>query len=307
MKKALFFIAALAAASFDLSAQQTTDRQYLERYNSLVSAVGMSGVGVETLVDKWIAAYPEDTKAYQGKFFYYYNKSQSSSVVSKPEKKYLGQEPILSLKDSLGNDVNYFQVAEYNDELFGLSVKEIDKAIRLSPNALDLRATKISALVDYEKTSPDMASGELKALIDYNGLQKPKWTYADSTVTSDFFDAMVQEYCYAFFRYASPSCYEVFRELSEKMLKYEPDNVLFLNNVGTYWLVAKKDSKNALKYYNLVLKKHPDDQTALKNCIILARNDKNVKLEKKYLAQLVKYAPDEITKKSTQLRLDALN
>jgi hypothetical protein len=39
----------------------------------------------------------------------------------------------------------------------------------------------------------------------------------------------------------------------------------------------------------------------------LARNDKNVKLEKKFLPMLIKYSTDDATKESAQVRLQSLN
>ena len=48
--------------------------------------------------------------------------------------------------------------------------------------------------------------------------------------------------------------------------------------------------------YNKVLKKNPDDYATIKNCVLLARNDKNVKLEKKYLPMLIRVTPDETEK-----------
>ena len=92
----------------------------------------------------------------------------------------------------------------------------------------------------------------------------------------------MQEYCYAFFKIGTPHCFEAFKELSEKMLGYYPDNTVYMTNIGSYYLVYKHDSKAALKMYNKVLKKSPDDYTAIKNCVLLARSDKNIKLEKKY-------------------------
>ena len=74
------------------------------------------------------------------------------------------------------------------------------------------------------------------------------------------------------------------------MLSYHPSDVLYLDNVGSYWLVVKHDYKQAAKYYNKVLKIKQDDITAIKNMILLARNTSNTKLEKKYLPLLVKYS-----------------
>lgn len=290
-----------------LSAQTKTEREdYLDRYQLLVSKLGAAGVGIETLLQRWEKDYPEDTDMLLGQFSYYLTKSQSSSIEVIDAQKYLGNAPALTLKDTLGNDVNYFQVVSYDDELFGKATRAIEKAIELNPDRLDLRLFKISSLIGYEKDSPDMALAGLKALIDYNGHSHPVWEYPDVETSDELFPSVMQEYCYAFFKIGTPHCFEAFRELSEKMLVYYPGNPAYMTNLGSYYLVYKHDSKAALKMYNKVLKKNPDDYTAVKNCVLLARSEKNVKLEKKYLPMLVRVTPDETERVSAQTRLDAL-
>lgn len=306
MKKLLITVVAALAAAFSL-AGQTTSEEFKSRYDNLTRRLGAAGIGVETLLDKWEKAFPEDIDMLVGKFNYYLAKSAYEEVVSKPQERYLGEKPMLSLKDSLGNDVRYFQVVSYGDSLFAMSSQAIDKAIKLYPDRLDLRFCKVTALLAYEKDSPDMAVASLSALIDYNGTSHPAWKYGNEPAEKDLFESGIQEYCASMYELESPSSYEAFRSLSEKMLKYSPDNSLFVTNLGTYHFVVKKDNKTALKYYNKVLKKEPDNYTAIKNCVLMARRDKNVKLEKKYLPMLAQYSPDEIERKSAQARLTALN
>ena len=50
--------------------------------------------------------------------------------------------PLLSLKDSTGVDVYYFQESFYDDEGYGKAIKAIDKAIRLSEDNLGYRFAK---------------------------------------------------------------------------------------------------------------------------------------------------------------------
>ena len=90
------------------------------------------------------------------------------------------------------------------------------------------------------------------------------------------------------------------------MLSYRPNDVLFLDNMGSYYLVVKKDNKQSLKYYNKVLKIKPDDLTAIKNVVLMARSSGNVKLEKKYLTMLVKYTDSEAERMSAKARLEKL-
>ena len=308
MKKFLIpaLVAVLVSIQFPAHAQKPSQADYLDRYTLLVNKLGVEGVGVETLLQRWGKDYPDDMDMLLGKFTYYLSKSQSNSMEKIDASKYLGEAPTLTLKDSLGNDVNYFQVTNYDDELFGQATQAIDKAIGLAQDRLDLRLYKIAALIGYEKGSPDMALSGLKELIDYDGHSHPTWIYPGLEPGPDLFPSLVQEYCYTFFRQATPASYEAFKEVSEKMAGYYPKNTVFLTNIGSYYLVYKHDSKNALKMYNKVLKKDPGDYTAIKNCVLLARSDKNKKLEKKYLAMLAKVTPDKTEKLQAEARLKSL-
>ena len=307
MHRFFCFLTALAI-SLTAIAQTPSSKDFQDRYDLLVSKLGPTGVGIETLLDRWAAAYPDDVQMLTGKFSYWFSKSQTLQLVPKDQQKFLGETPTVVLKDSTGANVNYFQETMYDDELFGEAQKALDKAIQLYPDRLDLRFLKVASLIGYEKESPDMALSSLKSLMIYNATQHPKWEYPGvDNVDNEFFSAALQEYCYLFFRYGTPATYEAFKELSEQMLTYEPKNVLFLDNIGSYWLVARKDNKTAMKYYSKVLKIKADDLTAIKNIIILARNSNNVKLEKKYLPLLINYTQDEKEKITAQARLKSLN
>ena len=198
--------------TFSTALAQTTSKEFNDRYQLLVSKLGPSGVGVETLINRWEAAYPDDIEMLVAKFSFYFSKSQSSSVVVKDQDKYLGEKPVFSLKDSTGKAVNYFTENFYDDELFGQAQKALEKAIQLAPDRLDFRFMKTAAYVGSEKESPDMALSDLRSLIIYNETQHPSWVYAaDGKVDEEFFVAAVQEYCYVFFKYATPGSYEAFR------------------------------------------------------------------------------------------------
>ena len=288
------------------AAQKTTAEDFQRRYNNLAERVGPSGLGVETLLNQWEAAFPDDANLYRARFLLYLDQAHQVGYIRLDADRYLGAEPLLAYTDSLGVQSNIFEDISYEPTLFAQAEKSLGQAIRLQPLDLDLRLGKISALMGYEKESPEMATRELCGLVDYHYLSKPAWTYLGESVDEEVFIALIQDYCFSLFRLQTPTGFESFRIVSEKVLKYRPDDPLFLDNVGSYWLVGKHDSKKALKYYNKVLKSHPDDLTAIKNCILLARNEKDVKLEKKYLAMLAKYGPTEIDREGAQRRLDAL-
>ena len=306
MKRILTFLVALALP-FALLAQ-TSQEDYLRRYNNLVNHVGPAGVGVETLLDKWAEDYPDDLQQHLARFSFWFTKAQTTNVIQLPQDRYLGREPLLPMTDSLGRKNNYFEDTEYDDESFGLALESLDKAIAQEPQMLDLRLLRIDALTAYEKGSPDMALSALKALADENYKQHPAWTHESlEKVDDEVFKAFIQDYCFTFFRIGTDSSAEAFRNLSEYMLTYSKDDPLFLDNLGSYWLVNKKDFKKAQKYYDQVLKKHPDDVTAIRNCVLLARQKKDVKMEKKYLAMMAQYGETDVDKASAQARLNALN
>ncbi len=306
MKRILTFFLALALPLTLLA--QTPQEDYVRRYNNLVGRVGPAGVGVETLLDRWAADYPDDTQQLLARFSLWFTKAQTSKVIQLPQDRYLGREPLLNMTDSLGRKNNYFEDTEYDDELFGQALEALDKAVALKPERLDYRLLRIDALTAYEKGSPDMALSALKALADENYQRHPAWTHESlEKVDDEVFKALVQDYCFTFFRLGTDSSAEAFKNLSEHMLKYSKDDPLFLDNLGSYWLVSKKDYKKALKYYNQVLKKHPDDITAIRNGVLLARAKKDVKLEKKFLSMMAQYGATETDKASAAARLEALN
>ena len=61
------------------------------------------------------------------------------------------------------------------------------------------------------------------------------------------------------------------------------------------------------KWYNKVLKIEPDNYTAAKNCVLLARTEKDTKLEKKYLPALIRATDSEMERASCEARLAVLN
>ena len=114
MRKIIYIFAALLLSV--LASAQSTD--YQRRYHALLDRVGFAGVGMETLIENWGKAEPENIEMLQARFYYYFVKSQSTEVVSRNESKYLGLSPILSLKDSTGVDIHYYEVLKYEDEIF---------------------------------------------------------------------------------------------------------------------------------------------------------------------------------------------
>ena len=269
MKRSLFIAAALLLSGALASAQ--TSQDFLAKYQRQVKMLGADGVGVETIIDRWEEAFPDDGDMLEARFLYNYLKSQSTDVVRKDGAKYLGAAPVLSLKDSTGMDVNYFQETMFVDSLFARSQSAIDKAIACYPDDIRFRLDKISSLFAYEKESPDLAYAEIVKMIDLNNPSSPKWIYAGEKLSDDEFVDIVQDYCSNFFKLGTPNGYELFLALSQKMNKLYPKNASFVGNIGSYWFVGKNNYKKAQSFYKKALKLNPDDAAAKRNMKILER------------------------------------
>ena len=239
-------------------------------YERQVRYVGADGPGVETIINRWEAAAPDDPEAAVARFNYWLAKATvRTEVIVRPTKKYLGQNPVVTLKDSLGNDVNYFEDTVYDDAAFGEALKAVEKAISLAPGELNYRFYKITAVLDYEKESPDMAVEEMRELIDEYTSGRRDWTWSGQPADDAIFCQGIGEYCYRLFLTASPLGYEYFLEISEKMNGLYPDDTVFINNIGSYWQVAQGNSRKALRYYRKALKIDPEDYVANTNIRII--------------------------------------
>lgn len=302
MRNIIVLMVFIMLPAFNLAAQTNI---YEQRYDLLVDKVGPSGVGVETVLDNWEKVDSTSMKVLMARFSFWFSKASSTRIVKESVKKYLGMDPMLTLKDSTGTPVYYYQETDYDDELYGKAMRSLDKAISLYPDVLDLRFAKANAYIAYEKGSPDMAVAYLQDLIRLNDSGRYEWEYEGRKPETDFFKNAVQEYCYTFYQLATPSSYNAFLTLSENMLEIHPNDPGFMNNIGAYLLVVKADPKAALKQYSKVLKKYPEDYTAIRNAYLAAHRMKDARQEKKYL-QMLSIHGNESDRRLAEARLGAI-
>lgn len=274
--------AALAALVLVCTALPAQSVDWQKKYERQVKAVGLSGVGVETILDSWGAADSSSVDYLAARYAFWFDKSHSLVVEAHDSPRYLGMEPMLELSDSSkSNTVWYYQVDSFDDELFGRALRYLDKAAAAMPAELEYRVWKVSALMLYEKESPDMTLGLILSLIDEDRSTGQKWLYQGEEQDRDFFDGLIQEFCWNLFNLGTPQAREAFLKVSEKMLSYDRKSPVFMANVGSY-LMSMKEYKKALKQFDKVLKLDPDNDTAIRNCVTIARILRDDKLKSRY-------------------------
>lgn len=274
--------AALAALVLVCTALPAQSVDWQKKYERQVKAVGISGVGVETILDSWGAADSSSVDYLAARYAFWFDKSHSMVVEAHDSPRYLGMEPMFELSDSSkSNTVWYYQVDSFDDELFGRALRYLDKAAAAMPAELEYRVWKVSALMLYEKESPDMTLGLILSLIDEDRSTGQKWLYQGEEQDRDFFDGLIQEFCWNLFNLGTPQAREAFLKVSEKMLSYDRKSPVFMANVGSY-LMSVKEYKKALKQFDKVLKLDPDNDTAIRNCVTIARILRDDKLKSKY-------------------------
>ena len=264
-------ISIIAALLLPMAAMAQTPEEFKATYDRQVQVAGTGGLGVRPILEAWSAAYPTDTTMLEATFSYYLTKGRTLSVEVHDSRRYLGNEPTLSLKDSTGKAVNYFQVPVYDEEAFARSQSCIRQAIVLAPDNIGYRFDEIASLIDYEKESPDMAATAILELIDYNYSKRPSWWLTDRFLAPEEFDQAIMEYCSTLYNLGTPVGYESFKTISERMLRENPDDVGFIDNVGAYWQAYRKDYKKAAKFYKKALKIDPDDYPAKANLKLIDR------------------------------------
>ena len=274
--------AALAALVLVCTALPAQSVDWQKKYERQVKAVGLSGVGVETILDSWGAADSSSVDYLAARYAFWFDKSHSLVVEAHDSPRYLGMEPMFELSDSSkSNTVWYYQVDSFDDELFGRALRYLDKAAAAMRAELEYRVWKVSALMLYEKESPDMTLGLILSLIDEDRSTGQKWLYQGEEQDRDFFDGLIQEFCWNLFNLGTPQAREAFLKVSEKMLSYDRKSPVFMANVGSY-LMSVKEYKKALKQFDKVLKLDPDNDTAIRNCVTIARILRDDKLKSKY-------------------------
>lgn len=273
-------LAALTLSVIGLAAFAQTTENYLARYNALVSRVGFSGIGVETLLDKWESADPGDINQMVARFNYYLHKSSRDSVVVSTKARYLDMDPLFNAKDTSGVVKYYYNEKVYDPALFAKAISAIDKAIQFDNTRLDVYMMKVNTVISYEKETPDNSKDLILFMLGKYFADKDYWKFPDLVLTDDNFLEAVQDLCITYYSIGSPQAMLCFKAVSERVLKSRPKAVEFMNNMGAFYASYAKDDKKAMKYYSNALKLDPQNMVARQNVKLIQRRAAAAKAKK---------------------------
>ena len=215
------------------------------------------------LLKKWESLNPNDPDLFISYFNFYFNRSRKETMSlgkSPTDKKYL------EVKDSTNKTAAYLGLTtSYNPEYIKKGFAYIDKGISIYPNRLDMRFGRIHVLGVIGNY--DEFTSKIKESIDLGFKINHNWMWDDDKPLDDpknFFLIAIQDYVGIIYNTEDDNLLPKMREISENVLKYEPNHVESLSNVATTYLLIGNYAK-ALEYLLSAEKIAPKDVIVLNN------------------------------------------
>ncbi len=278
-------------------------QDFREQFNDFLRA--KDTVGQQKVLANWEKKKKGDVELYVAKFNYYFSNStmQVLQFGDNPE----GKEAF-AVKDSTGKTVSYIYQGDnigYNSKKVDLAKKTIDEAIAKFPDRLDLRFGKIYMLGELNDWKP--FTEDILKTIDHSAKIKNKWLWTDNKPLDEaqkFMLGSIQGYFNQLYETNNDALLVNMQQISETVIKYYPDDVMNLSNLGAIRLL-REDFDGALPLFLKAEKVAPDD-TIVMNNIAYCYEKKGDK--QKAIAYLEKILPlsDEASRKNVQAKIDKI-
>lgn len=255
MKRTFIIFILTACVYGNLAAQTSWYDKYRECIND--SSLDYS----RQVIEQWERAEPESADVYAAWFNYYYRLSMDEVIQMTAVPPQDGQQA-LEMEGSAGESAYMYPKRVYNDSLLAMAFNKIDKAISLYPNRLDLPFGKISILFtlkDYEKVMP-----AIHQVIERSHLNDNQWTWTLGTPVEDgkeMFKSSMQDY---FRRLFDAELDEDAMQMTEWLLQYYPDDVVFRSNKASL-LAITGNIDDALPLFLSIHNDNPDDAIVTSN------------------------------------------
>lgn len=247
-------------------------------------------------IDKWRAINSKDPEFIAAEFNYLLSQSIVERVV-------LGDDPesqefleMMSADSTISGNPQYlFTETTYDTVKLKKAFESINRGIYLYPNRLDMRFGKIYMLNKLK--SLDIFTHEIVQTIDYGySIQNEwKWTNNEAVVDSTKFLLMgVQEYFQQLNESEDSSVTSYQRQICQAVLKYYPDDVVFLTNMAVTY-INENNGDLGLEYLLKAEKINTKDAIVLFNIAVVYDSIKNnPKKAKVYYKKVMKYGDEEM-------------
>ncbi len=198
------------------------------------------------------------------------------------------------------------QTRKLDIEKLGRSLDAIDEGIDKYPNRLDIRQGKVFAL--KQMAMWDDMTKEIISAIDYSYIIDNKWIYPNEKADKDFFLNVIQQYQADLFDETDWEIYSLedslmilrIRKISEQVLKYYPQNVEALNNLGATYFFENNDSK-ALEIFLTAEQIAPNNDIVLFNIANIYAKRADKQKAKAYYENIIKNCNTEAKNQAKEL------
>ncbi|GLB52389.1 hypothetical protein NBRC110019_14290 [Neptunitalea chrysea] len=233
----------------------------------------------------WEKATPKDPELYTSYFNYYFSKAQKEFIsLSTDEPQGMG----LTLTDSTNQIAGYLSgQVTYDERYTTQAFQKIDEGIKLFPNRLDMRFGKTYALKELKRW--DELTDVFIETVTYGNKINNDWLWTENKKLESGKENMlaaIQDYISEMFNTGNDKVIDNMRTISLEVLKYYPNHVESLSNIGTTYLIDK-EYENALNYFLKAETINPKDAIVLNNIAysyqLLENNVKAIEYYKKML------------------------
>jgi tetratricopeptide (TPR) repeat protein len=238
----------------------------------------------------------QDAGYYVKQFNYYFEQSQKSMLHIGPTK----GKNAFELSDSTGKKAGYISESEtFDPVMIDSAMYFIDEGIKYYPTRLDMRFGKVYV---YQRTKNfDRFSQEINKTIDVSDSIQYKWLWKDGNLLEDsveFFLGTIQQYIQELYQ-EGDEYLPLMRSISERVLKYHPNDVRFLSDISiTYSLTG--EYQKAMEYLLKAEHVAPHDFIILNNIAMNYRYLGDTPNAIKYYELMLKYGDEQAQNEARQ-------
>jgi tetratricopeptide (TPR) repeat protein len=284
-RKALLITSTLILLSF-FSLSQSFEKRFKE-----LSARNDT-IGQIKLLKEWELMNPKDPELFIA-YLNYYARQSTTELISLDKNK--RDENSIALSDTgTGKPVGYLNSStKYNSQILQKGFDQINHGIALYPTRLDMRFGKIYMLGQAENFSE--FTREIIKTIDYGDKIKDAWVWKQGKpleAARQFFLSSMQDYINTIYNVEDNDLIPYMRQISEEVLKYNPEHVESLSSVAlTYLIIGEYDK--ALPYLLKAETFAPKDIVVLNNLAEAYKRKNDLANARIYYEKIIKYGNRE--------------